>query len=193
MGLNKRQSANYLRIKEGKLYLGTDKECKDPYDEITGTIKGFSFKEDEFEGQKIRKLVVKIESDGENYLLSFPFDSSYTTTLVSFLKNADLSRTVTLVPSLKKEGDKTRRALLVSQDGTFMKHFYTKDNPNGLPQMKQKRNGKWDKDDMMDFIEDVITKEFMPAVNGDVSDAEPTRATPKVMVESDDSSDDLPF
>lgn len=158
MGLNKKTQGNFVRIKDGKFYLGKDLET--PYDELTGMLTDLSFRDDEFEGQKIRKLVVTLEDNGEKYIVSFPFDSSYSSSFVSFLKNADLNDEMTLVPISKTEGDKTSRSLLISQDGTFMKSYFTKDNTHGQPQFKKitKKSGKveWDTDDFLEFREKIV-------------------------------------
>jgi hypothetical protein len=200
MGLQNRAQGNYVRIsKEGKFYLGKDKE--NPYDELTGTITDLSFKDDEFEGQKIRKLVITLNDEEKDYILSFAFDSSYASTVVSFLKNADLSQPVTLVPISKTEGEKTSRSMLVKQNGSWLKSYYTKDESHGQPAMKRivKKSGKveWDKEEFLDFRENVIMNELRPLLKGGkVTKRATVPATTDADVEDveDDSEEnDLPF
>ena len=196
MGLQNKPKGNYVRItKEGKFLLGKDTE--NVYDELTGKITNFSFKDDEFEGQKIRKLVITLEDNGDSYILSMPFDSSYSSTVVSFLKNADLTREITLVPLVKTEGEKSSRTLLVKQGDSFMKSYYTKDQPHGQPMFKKvtKKSGKveWDKDDFLEFRENVIMNELLTQVKNET----PRKATQVVSAEDiedvEDGDGDLPF
>ena len=78
MGLNKRNSnVTYLNLKEGKIYESTDKEKTNPYDEVSGIITNFSFREDEFEGTKIRKFNIVLTDGETDYVLGMKVDSSY--------------------------------------------------------------------------------------------------------------------
>ncbi len=56
MGLQKREGGNYVRIREGKFYLGKDKDS--PYDELEGQITDLQIKDEEWEGQSFRKLTI---------------------------------------------------------------------------------------------------------------------------------------
>ncbi len=205
MGLQKKTTGKFVRIKDGKFYLGKDLE--NSYDELTGMLTDMSFKNDTFEGQTIRKLVLTLNENGESYIVSFPFDSGYASSFVSFVKNADLSEPITLVPVSKTEGDKTSRSLLVSQDGTFMKSYFTKDNKHGQPDFKKtiKKSGKveWDKEDFLEFRESVIN-ELRTQLNGSkvavetegdepVFETKPTPKKPSLPQGEDEGEDDLPF
>lgn len=199
MGLTKKQQGNYLKItKEGKFVLGKDNE--NTYDEFTGTLTNLSFKNDEYEGQPIRKLVLTFEDEGETYFLSFAFDSSYSSSFVSFLKNADLNKRMTLIPVLKEEGEKVTRSLLIKQGDTFLKSYYTKDNNHGQPSMKKvvKKSGKveWDKEDFLEFRENVINNEILPLLKNGNSHLQKRTSEPLVedfLEESTEEKDDLPF
>jgi hypothetical protein len=205
MGLKAREkNLSYVRIKNGMFYLSEDKEFSTPYAELEGLIVGMYFRNEVFNGKPLEKLYVIMQDGPERYAVSFPFDSSYTTSFLSFIKNADLSRPVSL--NLKqdaiKDSDTKRTKFLISQGGEFLKSFYTKDNPNGMPPMVQKRNGKWDKDDMMDFIRDTFEKEIIPTVEGNrpiISNIEhsPTEPTAKLPWENETVDtveyEDLPF
>lgn len=205
MGLNKRNSnVTYLNLKEGKIYESTDKEKTNPYDEVSGIITNFSFREDEFEGTKIRKFNIVLTDGETDYVLGMKVDSSYFSTVISFLKNANLSEEITLVPFYKKEKDgKISLGILVKQGG-FLKHFYTKDNPNGLPAFNKVRiNGKdvWDKTDYMAFLENVVNTELKPKLakpantgsKGLTKSADTIGEENQEMVSTDEIADDLPF
>lgn len=196
MGLkNSTSNGTYIRFKDGKFYVAKDLKNPDAvgYPELEGTITKFNIVDDEFEGQVIRKLVINLQDEeGENYILSIGFESVYATQLISFLKNADLKEKLSLVGMLGEEKDgKRRTSILVKQNGTFLKSHYTKDNPNGIPALKQITVNKkkvWDKAEMLDFLENVVLNEF----NSDLTPATfegQTKEKAPALVEADD----LPF
>lgn len=170
---NRDTNVIYLKCVEGKFYLSSDKEKKQPYDELEGIITDIGIRTDVYEGTPMKKLYLSIESDGSIYSISFNMDSSYTSTFMSFIKNADITKPLSLFPLLKEENkngkDTKRYSILIKQDGNFMKSYFTKDDPKGLPQMKEiKVSGKtmWDRTDMIEFYEDIINNELKPIVKG---------------------------
>jgi hypothetical protein len=204
MGLKTRTTeATYVRIKNGKFFLSSDKEFENPYDEIEGTVKDIFIKNDVFNGKPLEKVYVALHDGDTKYLVSFPFDSSYNTSFLSFIKNANLDRPVSLFLKQTdiKDSDSKRTTFLISQDGTFLKAFYTKDNPNGLPPMVQRRSGKWDKEDMMEFLREVIENELKPYLNSkqpliqheEGVEPKTSNELPWEASTVDDNDDDLPF
>lgn len=165
-------SLTFVKIKDGKFYLSSDKENKEPYDSLTGYITDFRFKDEDFNNTKTRKLYVNIKSGDTTYSFSVSRDSSYMSSLVNFLKNANLKEEVKISPSIKtvkndKGVDVKRYTMFVSQDDTPLKAFYTKDSEESLPQFKKvKLNGKvaWDKSDFLDALEEIILNELLPQV-----------------------------
>jgi hypothetical protein len=172
MGLsnNQNKGITYLKIKEGKFYKTDDKEHGSPYDEIGGQIVNFSYKDETFSNQEVRKFQILITDGEDKYLLSFPIESPAYNSFLSFVKNVDITKPLSLHALGKKIEDKSgkesiRTSILISQDGTFAKSFYTKDNPNGLPAFKKvKISGKehWDKTDYLAFLESVVENELKP-------------------------------
>jgi hypothetical protein len=101
MGLKNRDTnKKYLKLKEGKFYIGKDTET--PYEELEGTIVGMRYKDEEYEGNPIRKLAIVINDGEDNYELGIDVERSNYTTLVSFLKNVDVTRKLTLHPKVEK-------------------------------------------------------------------------------------------
>ena len=102
-------------------------------------------------------------------VIQMKFSSGYASAFLKMLPNVDLSKEVTIVPNMKIEGDKKKTSLFIMQNGKPLKHLYTKDNPNGLPQMKIiKVKGKetWDDTEMMEFLEKMVFTEVTPKLNG---------------------------
>lgn len=197
MSVKKRENAGfkYIKIKEGKFFLTTDKEHTDPYDEIEGQITGLVFKMETWENQEIEKLQIYLQDESGVEVLAFPVDSSWFSTFVNFASSTDLSKPISLHVIEKAEKDKMgkdikKRSLLISQDGTYSKAFYTKANPNGLPSFKKiKVNGKeiWEKSDFLDFLKNVVENKLKPQLPGFKNGG-------KVVVREDiEDSESLPF
>ena len=196
MGLKTSTPAGtYVRFKEGKFYVA--KEMKNPdavgYPELEGTIVGFNIVDDEYEGQTIRKLVIKLQDEeGENYILSIGFESVYASQLINFLKNADLKDKLSLVGTMREDENKNKKySILVKQNNVFLKAYYTKDNPNGMPPLKQvivNKKKTWDKTDLLDFLENVVLNELNASLG------EPVQVEKKSASKSEPQEvDDLPF
>lgn len=215
MGLKEKSVANYVKIKDGKFYLSSDKEHTTPYGELEGVITQIGLRNDEYEGQTIEKLSLTINDGDDDYVVSFAFNSSYTSSLIGFLKNADLTKPLSLVPTQRTDKDgTTKRSILVKQGGSFLKQYYTKEHPNGLPRIEPVmvkgkqlvQNGRlvWDKEEFLQFYRDVVKNELGAQVGtataattaGPVNRTfAPEARTPVAMnnAEEDEVEDDLPF
>ena len=111
--------------------------------------------------------------DGDDkYVLSMPYSSGYSKGFLFAIPNANLSRPIRFTPWMKEvEPGKKKTALYLNQESAgkweAVKWAYTKEEPNGLPQMKQvKIKGKetWDDSEQLDFLEAMISEEILPAL-----------------------------
>jgi hypothetical protein len=200
MGLGKDTKPVYVNLSDGRFYESEDKEKNNPYGSLEGLITGLSFRDDMFENNKIRKCVISMTDGANNYVLNVRVNSSYFGSFVSFLKNADLSQPIKLKPGVKKDpkSDKTIGTLFVEQGGSFLKQFYTKDKPNGLPPFQKKKvNGNivWDKTDYLEFLENVVEKDFKPQLRKELPKTAGLKSEPtETFVNADEEpADDLPF
>lgn len=219
MGLKNRDGGktSYIKMKDGKFYLSTDKELEHGFEEMDGTITDVYLKDEVYNGIPNRKVYFVLEDGVERMIIGFNIEATMTCNLIGFLKNADFSKPLSFVPKfevVKKDGvEYKRKSVLVSQNGSFMKSHFTKENPNGLPAMQkiERRGGKveWVKDEMLDFLENIITGEFKEKANankGNVSvitqELQPvsteTKSTSRVPLPWENGSDtsdddDLPF
>lgn len=204
MGLkeNANSGVQYVRIKDGKFYLNSD--LTKPYDELEGLLTGIRFKDDVWEGNKIRKCNFGLtdQESGITYVVGLSVDSSYFSTLVGFLKNADFSKPMAFHPKVNKykkedstEGE--RRTIMISQDDVFMKSFYSKDSGNKLPDFKKvKVNNKmvYDKSDFLEAIEAVVVNDFIPKLpKQDVVKQQVVAKTTEPVITTDAAVDDLPW
>jgi hypothetical protein len=140
------------------------------YDSITGVLSDIATRESEYG----KSWVVSIKSEGKLYKLEFNYSSGYATTFLKALPNVSFGDIATLSPKLIIDGDKKKSVLFINQDGKGLKHFFTKDNPNGLPELKKiKIKGKesWDDSDRMEFLEQYVKDNILPMIKSDLQDA----------------------
>lgn len=187
MGLNQSQSEAviFLQIANGKIVRQVKTKTENSvsrvnklgrevhelfYDSITGEISDIATRESEYG----KSWVVSIKSEGKLYKLEFNYSSGYATTFLKALPNVSFGNNVTLSPKLIIDGDKKKSVLFISQDGKGLKHFFTKDNPNGLPDLKKiKIKGKesWDDSDRMEFLEQYVKDNILPMIKSDLQDS----------------------
>jgi hypothetical protein len=166
MGLRNREvNKKYLRIKDGKFYVGKEEQA---YDEMEGSIVSMRYKDEDYEGAPLRKLSIGIrDSDGDLYDLSINVESSNYSSLISFLKNVDINQPVTLHPKVEvgtREGKEfSRRSVLVSQNGVYAKSYFTKTGHQTPAWNTVKVGNKkvTDKSEYLEFLEDFVTTNFI--------------------------------
>jgi len=109
-------------------------------------------------------------TDGDaTYIVSLPYSSRYSSSFLKSLPNVDVSKELRFMPWAmkdKQDATKTITGVTLYQDGEKIAPAYTKENPNGLPQMvkiKVKGKEQWDDSDMMQFLEQMAFKLFADA------------------------------
>lgn len=193
MGVQKKQNnLIFVKTKDGKFFLKDDPE---PYDELQGTITDIGFEDAEFEkgsGKKVEMLYVVVSDGDKFYKVTFNFDSIATTNFIKFLKSANIKEQLLIIPSMKEEDNVKKRSIFVKQDGKYLKAFYSKDNPNGLPQLRKtkfKGQEKWDNGEQLEFLRGVVENDLKNQIQGNV-------VVKKETVQAGDDNqpaDDLPF
>jgi hypothetical protein len=132
---------------------------------------------------------ITLTDDQGDAILQMNYSSGYSAAFLKMLPNVDLSSDVVITPNLKKEGDKNKTSLFITQHGVPVKWYYTKDDPKGLPPLKKiKVKGKdtWDDSDIMEFLENMVNTEIVPKLGQSAA----------TVTESEDEpagDDDLPF
>ena len=147
----------YLNVKNGKVARKNANGDIQLFDSVEGVITAVDFKDDEYNGQKFRKLVLTIEDGGEKYLLQVRTDSGSFRGLTQSIANADIKSVVKLIPS-SKTGDngKPQTTIFVSQHGKALKWKWSKDNPGELPalqKVKVKGQDVYDNTKQLEFFE----------------------------------------
>ena len=131
------------------------------YTSLIGHVKEVTTKESEYG----KFWVVKVQSPANDqwYQFEMNFSSGYATSFLKALPNADLSQNIEISPAVVKKDDKSQSVMFLKQGGVAIKHFFTKANPNGMPDLEQiKVKGKitWDDTKRMEFLENYVQNMF---------------------------------
>jgi hypothetical protein len=210
MGLENAQRAMYLTVADGKVVrrvkepTATSKERtnkqgtkvnEEHYDQLTGVIVDIKT---QVHPQYGKFWNVFVQDKDQTYILQFNYSSGYSSAFLKLLPNVDLTAPVKIVPTMKIENDKKKVGVFIIQHGKPLKHFYTKETPNGLPQMVQKTfKGQkvWDDTDMMEFLENMVKTEILPHLKG-VTTEVAAQATTQAVAETAEAGaadDEVPF
>jgi hypothetical protein len=129
------------------------------FDSVSGHITSVSTKDGEYGKQ----LLITLEDDGQRAVLQMAFSSGVASSFLKALPNVNKDEKATLRPKMDRKDDIERTVLWISQNGKGVAWAHTKDNPNGLPEMKKiKVKGKesWDDSDQLDYFENTIIPAF---------------------------------
>lgn len=177
MGFADREGGKFFNIFEGKFAIrvpeGTEgavrrenKEKKIVYeifhDSFTGKLVGIRTQDGPFG----KNWLFDFKDGEEAYTLQLSYSNSFAKNFLKILPNADLTKEMKVMPSQKIEADgKKKTSLFVAQDGVTLKHAYTKDAPNGLPQMEQvtvKGQQVWDDTKQLEFLYNMVVTTIVP-------------------------------
>lgn len=194
--------ANFYNISNGKIvrsYGGTKPEGIETtervnkngntvheqfFDFIKGKIIKAGIKSHEEYGDSIELTL----SDGiENAVLQFKFDSSYGRSFLYKIPNLDIKEVVNIKPFsfVAKETGKQMLGVTIYNPLEKVPNFYTREEPNGMPELKPiKLKGKdtWDNSDQLEFLQKTFSE--FSANFLDVSEPETIE---------DLENDDMPF
>ena len=132
------------------------------FKDLTALLVGGEVKENDYGKQWAFKFI----DDGVTYIVNVSYSSRYASSFLKALPNIDLSSPVKFMPwSMVDKNDPLKKVTGITcyQSGNKIAPAFTKDNPNGLPGMKQiKVKGKitWDDSDMTEFLESLAEKYF---------------------------------
>lgn len=180
-GLSNRESGTYITILNGAFAQRVqpgDEGAKERinkmgkvvyeryYQSFTGFLTSINVKEDTGFGKSWNFGFTL--SSGQKYFIQMPYSSSNSSAFLAMLPNIDLEKPITLSPSMKMVDGKNKTSLFVNQDNKPVKHFYTKDTPNGCPPMRQikvKGQDVWDDTDRLEFLQNMVNTEILPKLN----------------------------
>ena len=148
-------------------------------------------------------ILVK-DKDGAMYTLKFSQKSPYFTGFFTRLENCDLSRPVSFRTwAIKQENGKEKYYGTIMQDGDKIASKYTKDNPNGMPELKKvffDGKDQWDSFDRDQFLIAIVGR-LQPELSQNAghalrAQAEQTQTEEKENAEEEhyeESDGDVPF
>jgi len=128
---------------------------------VEGLITGITTKDTDFG----KFWMVKLQDGADNYVLQFQYSGGNASSFLKSIGNADLGKTIRIVPRVQIDGDKKRTSIILIQDGKPMRWMWTKDNPGDLPSLKKikiKGVEQWDDSDMMEYLESYINTTVLP-------------------------------
>lgn len=105
------------------------------------------------------------DADGEKYTLQLSYSNSYAKNILKMIQNLDLSKPFKLTPKAEMVEGKNKTSLFINQNDVAIKHSYTKDSPNGLPPMVEKKvKGQkvWDDTEALEFLEEMVNTVIKP-------------------------------
>ena len=136
------------------------------------------------------------------YHLTLGYANGMASSFLKILPNIDVSKEIKVSVSTKEVDGKKKSSLFVNQDGIALKHFYTKENPQGIPQWEQvmvKGVPVWDNTKELAFLENMVKKTVLPKLEGLPQSAEEVQAEKDFQnagtepVEEAINPEDIPF
>lgn len=180
MGLQNYEGGKYITILGGKFCQRVDqntpgavsrvnKEGKTVfekyYDAFTGKLVGIKTQD----GAYGKNWLFSFRDKEDVYNLQLGYSNGYAVAFLKMLPNVDITKEMKVSPKSEQEGDKTKTSLFINQGGQPVKHAYTKENPNGLPQWEQitvKGQLVWDSTKQLEFLENMVTTQIAPKLDG---------------------------
>lgn len=172
-GLATGVSGKFLAIREGKLVERSEqgapgavaRQKKDgstvyeiQHGSITGYLESVKVREHEEYGKFLR---IQLRVKKEKFIIEMNLDSGYASSFLATIPSADLEGLIQISPSYTEKDGKKQSSMFLQQDSGWLKRFFTKDSPNGLPDLvKTKVKGKevWDNSARLEFYEKMIQK-----------------------------------
>ncbi len=176
MGLENREGGNFITILNGKFCQrvpeGTEGAVSRVnkinktvyekfYDRFTAKLVGIRTQD----GAYGKNWLFDFQDGGDVYHLQLSYSNSFATAFLKMLPNIDLTKPMQVSPSVKEVDGKNKSSLFVNQDGNPIKHAYTRDNPNGMPELKSvkiKGQDMWDDTERLEFLHAMVVRDIIP-------------------------------
>jgi hypothetical protein len=151
------------------------------FKDLTGIITNVNTRENDYGKQ----WQLTFEDGSDTYIVSMPYSSRYASSFLKALPNIDIAQPLRFMPwAMKDKNDvsKTVTGITMYQNDTKIAPAFTREEPNGLPQMekiKVKGKEQWDDSAMMEFLEQMALKVFAEHNDNDILlDVEDTEDIP---------------
>lgn len=176
MGLQQKSEGKYITILGGKFCMRVEAGTEGAitrvnklgktvhekfYDSFTGKLVSIKVQD----GTYGKTWNFSFKDKEDIYTLQLSYSNSFATAFLKMLPNVDLTKEMKVSPSVKEVDGKNRSSLFINQDGVAIKHAYTKDNPNGMPDMEKivvKGVEVWDDTKRIAFLENMVMTTIVP-------------------------------
>ena len=176
MGLDNRQGGNFITILGGKFCQRVDENTPGAvkrvnklgntvfekfYDSFTGKLLDIKVQD----GNYGKTWNFVFQDKEKIYTLQLSYSNSFATAFLKMLPNVDFSKEMKVSPSSKEVDGKNKNSLFISQNGVVLKHAFTRENPNGMPDMEQvvvKGVTVWDDTKRLEFLYNIVMNDILP-------------------------------
>jgi hypothetical protein len=156
----------YLGIRDGKIIEKLDNSNYREFTHLSAHLMNITFRQHD----KGKVMQLHLIDEQDYFILGLFLNSFYAKSFLMLLPNIDPTHELTIVTSLKMDGDKKKGSLFVNQHGKPLKWYWTKDNLGDLPPMvkqnRQMHNGEWKEvwtdDDQQLYLEMYINQDVIP-------------------------------
>ena len=180
MGFSNKQDGNFVTILGGRFCIrvpeGTpgavtrkNKVGKTVHeifhDSFTGKLIGIKVQDGEYG----KSWIFSFRDSGEVYHLQLSYSNSFATALLKMLPNVDLTKEFKVSPSTKEVDGQKKSSLFINQSGVSVKHAFTREHPNGMPDMEQvtvKGQQVWDDTKRIEFLYNMVATTIIPKLEG---------------------------
>jgi len=138
------------------------------YDSFTAKLVGIKT----LDGAYGKSWIFDFQDGGEVYHLRLSYSSGYAQAFLKMLPNIDIKKELRMQPQASIVDGKPKSALFVNQDGKPVKHAYTKENSNGLPQWEKitlKGVETWDNSAQLDFLYNMAMTTIVPKLDSPIA------------------------
>ena len=176
MGLEQRTGGNFITILGGKFCQRVPEGTEGAitrvnkigntvnekfYDSFTGKLESIQVKD----GNYGKTWNFGFRDREDLYTLQLSYSNSFSTAILRQLPNVDLTQEMKVTPMVREVEGKRRSSLFINQNGVALKHAFTRDNPNGMPDMEQvtvKGELVWDDTKRMEFLHNMVNTLILP-------------------------------
>lgn len=174
------------------------------YKNLEGRIKEVGFRTNDYNGKKWEELFVLVHDGQDHYQLGMPFPGKYSLSFLRAVKNVDLKATISFNPWSKTVDGKVKAVLYMNIKGAAesVPWYYTKDTPNGLPDLVPytvpgSDETKYSDVERNKFFRSMIETDIAPKLraiwNDQPAATESFIPPPPDVNDLPDATDDLPF
>ena len=149
-----------------------------------------------------KQWVFDFKDVGDVYHLTLGYANGFASTFLKILPNVDVTKEIKVSTNTKEVDGKKKSSLFISQNGVSLKHAYTKETQNGIPQWEQlvvKGVQVWDNTKELEFLENMVRTTILPKLEGLPVDTAEQKAQEdfdnygKPVPEGEINPDDIPF